>query len=132
MKLGIAIRAQSGLAFAYRLKLKDGLRAFKLRKEIEKIQAEIATFDKLKEDSIKATGKQEIKPSDPEFSELVRILDEAAGADIADPTPYIEEGDLTGTEASAEEIDGIIALKLLKETSEAPTAPALPGPTIAK
>ncbi len=132
MKLGILLQAREGVAFAYRLKLKDGLRAYKLRKELAMLEEEVKTFEKLKEDLIKATGKNEIQQTDPEFMGLVKTLNEAAEADIADPTPYIEENDLAGTEASAMEIEMIERLGLLKQPSAEPAPGPMPGPTLAK
>jgi len=130
MKLGTLYRAQHGIGLAYRLNLKkDGLRAYKLRKELAALESELKIFGSIVDDAIKATGKTEITENDPDFIKVNEIINEAGKADIPDPTPYIKESDLEGVDASAAEIDAIIKLGLLKEADESPASgPATPGP----
>lgn len=97
------------------MKLKSGNRAIQLRRLITKINAEIKTFDDIKNEYIRATGKEEIKPGDPEYIEVATRLSEAAEAEVdVEVIPLIEEADLDGIEISAKEIDGLIAIGLLR------------------
>jgi hypothetical protein len=115
VKLGIIVNNADALKAAYGLKLKSGSRAFKLRSKLVEFEKQMEIFNAMKNDAIKATGKEQIGQNDPEFAEIVTMLNEAVTEDV-DITvePLIEMADLESAELSAKEIDGIIALGLFK------------------
>lgn len=120
MKLGQIIASKAALEFAYTLRLKNGARALRLRKLIAKTNVELAAFETLRNDYIKVTGKDSLLPTDPEYDDVVRMINEA----LAEETeivvePLIDETDLEGVEASAYQLEGLYQLGLMIEPAEA-------------
>lgn len=119
MKLKELDRAREGISWAYTLRLKNGLRALKLRKVLSKMIEELDRYDAMKRDYIRETGKKQLTPKDPEFAKVMEILNEALGAEAdIHVEPLITEDDLLDVEASAVELDCVIALGLFKEKPE--------------
>lgn len=115
MKLSTVLAAKNALTYAYTLKLKSGARALTLRKVLVALEEEIRNFEEVKNEYIKATGKSEIGPNDPEFAEVVARISEASGVEVeAKIEPVIEMADLEGVEASAQDIDGLLAIGLIR------------------
>lgn len=119
MKVQEISNARTGIMWAYQLRLKSGLRAMKLRKLIARMDEEMSRFDALKNDYVKATGKDTVTPTDPEYGEVVARINEALAMET-DITvePLIEPADLENVEVSAAELDAVARIGLLKEEPE--------------
>ncbi len=121
MKLGELLRAREGIRYAYTLKLKSGARALKLRKVLVDLDGELKNFDAIKDEYIKATGKESLSQEDPEFKEIVARIDEAAREEIETKVEaVIEMIDLENVEASAQDIDAMLQLGLVNLETKTP------------
>lgn len=125
MKVQDISNARAGIMWAYQLRLKSGLRAMKLRKLVARMDEEMTRFDALKNDYVKATGKDTVRPTDPEYGEVVARINEALAmeTDII-VEPLIEPADLENVEVSAAELDAVARIGLLKEEPEQKAAEA--------
>jgi len=116
MKLATIINARQSIAFAYGLRLQSGARALRLRKTLLALDEELKTFDSMKNDFLNGLGKDSLSRGDHGFDDLVRMLEEAAAEDIeVKIEQVIEIADLESTEASAKDIDGLVALGLVRD-----------------
>lgn len=117
MKLSTLLAAKNAMTYAYTLKLKSGARALTLRKVLVALEEEMRAFEEVKNEYIKATGKNELGKDDPEFAEVVARINEAASVEVETKIePVIEMADLEGVEASAQDIDGLLAIGLIRLT----------------
>lgn len=138
MKLKIIYDQAKALDYAYRMNLKNGARTIKLRRVIEKLNAEVKRIDDYRTQLIKDTGKNRILPTEPEFLVFVKKMNEALEDDVdVEVLPLIEEADFepsvnpaTGeeknVEVSVEVLDGLYALGLMKTEEAATPAGATP------
>jgi hypothetical protein len=116
MKLKELFLYQDILKKAYELNVPSGSTAFKLRSAIKVLQDEWTLFNETRDSLIKATGKNELGPNDPEYQDVLKKIEEALEVEIGityDPPLTIQ--DLEGSKLSVKDIDGLIALKLLQE-----------------
>ena len=101
MKLGQIIAKRDWFQWAYLLRLNNGARAYHLRKTLDAMSSEIRKFDELRDSYIKATGRDTVKETDPEFPEILERLNEALSADVSiKVTALVELDDLANTKAS--------------------------------
>jgi hypothetical protein len=114
MKLATLLNFQSVLPFVQNLPCRNGLKAFELKKILDTFSDELKKFDDFKNDLIKATGKEKLSETDEEFSDVMKKINEASQAEIADPTPVFEQDDFNDIKISSLQIMALIELKLLK------------------
>jgi hypothetical protein len=119
MNLKKIFDSMDGIKFAYNMRLKNGSRSMKLRRCINKINAEIENFHAVRDGYIKDTGKESLSSTDPEFESVMKNITEALNVDFdIDIEPFISEDDLEATNVSAKELDDLINIGLLADCSE--------------
>jgi hypothetical protein len=113
MKLGTLVAARSGLDLATTIQM-DGLKAYKIGKEVDRLKKELSLFDGIRIAAIKATGKDELAPGTPEHEAVIKKLSEASEAEIEDVTVRITEADLetglAGVRCAKYHIDAMLAV----------------------
>lgn len=111
--LGVLIRNQGALVTAYSMRLKNGAKAYRLLKALDKYNEELKTFDKIRVEAIKATGKEEILPHDKEYQEVIQKLNEAMEVEIPKVDPVLGEQDLEGVEIDAKTLKALEEVGIL-------------------
>lgn len=126
MKLGEIIANRDAIGRAYDLRLKNGARTLRLRAVLAQLNEQLKRFEELKDSYIRATGKEQLGPGDPEFADVVKHLNEALEADVdVKVDAAIEMADVESVELSVREIEGLLALGLINMgAAPQPVAPA--------
>lgn len=122
IKLRTLINSKKILDRLYKTRL-DGARALRLRKIIKRLAEEIKTFNEARNDYILGHGEKtkegaKIEPNSPAFSDFLKFVQEMGEAEIDAPEPFFGEKELATLDLSAEDIDQIEALGLLKEDDD--------------
>ena len=86
-----------------------------------RVDGELETFDEARNEKIKELGNEtedggaQIEPGSEAYQEVMQYLNEMAESEIEGPEAILTEDDLFSLDLSAEDIDKIEQLGLLKE-----------------
>jgi len=126
LKIG-EIKNSGAMGAIYATRLSDGKRAYDLMKVAMGLEKELEQFQEFKNQVVKDTGKDSVKPGDPEFQEVVKKINEAGEA-LPETIlkPLVKPEEATGSGLTTGQLMLLDKLGLIieeeEETKESPKA----------
>jgi len=117
MTLGLLIQSEQALKALYEKRFNDGALGYRVLKEIKRFEEEAKKWYEFRNKLIQETGKQEIKPEDTEWNEVVKKLDESLQVEVEGSKVTIPLQELQGM--SPKELDLLDKLGFIKEVQNA-------------
>jgi len=117
MTLGSLIQSEQALKALYEKRFSDGALGYRVLKEIKRFEEEAKKWYEFRNKLIQETGKQEIKPEDPEWPGIVKKLDESLQVEVEGAKVKIPLQELQGM--SPKELDLLDKLGFIGEVQNA-------------
>lgn len=117
MTLGLLIKAEQALKALYEKRFSDGALGYRVLKELKRFEEEAKKWYEFRNKLIQETGKEEIKPEDPEWPGIVKKLDESLQVEVEGAKVTIPLQELQGM--SPKELDLLDKLGFIGEVQNA-------------
>ena len=117
MTLGVLIQSEQALKALYEKRFADGALGYRVLKEIKRFEEEAKKWYEFRNKLIGETGKQEIKPEDPEWPTIVKRLDESLQVEVERAKVTVPLQELQGM--SPKELDLLDKLGFIGEVQDA-------------